>query len=355
MVKYPGTKYFNSINPLFIVLSIINCFQFLYSQDNLNQNYILLLGTIIKLENSISKADEYIRVYENAILKCEKTIASSEKIISLAREKGNTEAEKVAGDALLKSTDAKEKNIKLLNSAKLRKKQSEIILASVKNKVSVNSKNSPLFDAVALNYYGEITILKQDGKQFKLNDTQSSLLEAGDIITTSQNSKIELQFLEGRGNMTIGENTKLKFNKQDSTDVVDLIKGEVKLGVEKIDEYENDLLEQYEKYKQTVTSIPESYEQFIISLRAKYRKKFEVRTPSFAIAVRGTEFLVYNNEKIGSEIIVLEGTVEMKSTNGLNAILINAGQKGTVNEEGILSEPTQIDITKLEKWWEDEQ
>lgn len=338
-----------------IFLTMILSFNNISAQEYSYQKNILLLSTILKLEKNITKSVEDIRRYENAILKCERTIAASEKIISLAQEKGNLEAGKVAKDALLKSSEAKEKNIRLLNSAKLKKKQSEVILTSVKNEILVNSKNAPVIDAIALNYYGDITILKNNGEQLKLNDSQNSLLENGDVITTSQNSKVELQFLEGRGNIHIGENTKLKFNQQDSTDIVDLIKGKVKLGVQKIDKFEKDLIEQYEKYKETVTSIPESYEQFVKRWQAKMRKKFEVRTPWGGGAVRGTEFLVNNDDKKGTEIIVLEGKVEMKSASGLNTILINAGQKGIINDEGVLSKPVQVDVTKLERWWEDAQ
>jgi len=209
-----------------------------------------------------------------------------------------------------------------------------------------------------LNYYGDITILKNNGEQLKLSDTQNSLLENGDVITTSQNSKIELQFLEGRGNITVGENTKLKFSKQDSTDLVDMIKGKVKLGVKRIDEYEKELIDEYEEYKKDIQVIDKSLEQTFGYIRAKtkkYANKFEVRTPTVAVAIRGTEFLVNSNDDLSTEIIVLEGTVEMKAINGNKTILINAGQKGIVNGEGILSEPTQIDVTKLEKWWEDEE
>ena len=337
--------------PLILILLCSNTF----AQEYSYQKNILLLGSILKLEKNITKSVEDIERYENAILKCERTITTSEKIIGLAKEKGNLEAEKVAKDALLKSSEAKEKNIRLLNSAKLKKKQSEIILASVKNKISVNSKNDFVIDAVALNYYGDITILKNNGEQLKLSDTQNSLLENGDVITTSQNSKVELQFLEGRGNIHIGENTTLKFNKEDSTDVVDLIKGKVKLGVQKIDKFEKDLIEMYEKYKQTVTSIPESYEQFIKRWQAKMKKKFEIRRGAGTCSIRGTEFLVYSKEDKSTEIIVLEGSIEMKSTNGSNTILINAGEKGIIKDEGNLLEPTKIDITKLDRWWEDVQ
>ncbi len=340
-----------------IFLTMVLSFNNIFAQEYSDQKNILLLGTILKLEKNITKSAENIQRYENAILKCERTITASEKIIGLAQEKGNLEAGKVAKDALLKSSEAKEKNIKLLNSAKLKKKQSEIILASVKNKTSVNSKNAPVIDAIALNYYGDITVLKNNGEQLKLSDTQNSLLENGDVIITSQNSKVELQFLEGRGNINIGENTKLKFNNEDSTDVIDVIKGKVKLAVQKIDEYEKELMKKYEDYKNDSLSVDEYMNKLFGHIRAKtkkFAKKFEVRTGTGTCSIRGTELLVYKDDK-STEIIVLEGIVEMKSANGSNAILINAGQKGIIKDEGNISEPTKIDVTKLGKWWEDEE
>ena len=104
-----------------IFLTMILSFNYTFAQEYSYRENILLLSTILKLEKNITKSVEDIRRYENAILKCERTITTSEKIIGLAQEKGNLEAEKVAKDALLKSSEAKEKNIRLLNSAKLKK------------------------------------------------------------------------------------------------------------------------------------------------------------------------------------------------------------------------------------------
>jgi FecR protein len=359
MVVKMKTECIRSVPLFFLVLFLYNIFPVAYTQESSDQISVLLFGTIVKLENNVSKADENIRRYENEILKCEKTIATSEKIKSHAQEKGNSEVGKVANEALLKANSAKDKNNRLLNIAELRKKQSETILASVKNSSSLNSTKSSTINAVTLNYSGEINIQKNNGEKFKVDENQSPLLEAGDVITTAENSKIEMQFLEGRGNVIVGENSKLKMEKlNDSTDVMDVIEGKVKLGVLKVDEYEKDLKEKYEAYKNDSLSADEYLNNLYGHIRAgikHYTRKFEVRTPTAVCANRGTEFIVYYNENNSSEVIVLEGTVEMKSTNGLNTILINAGQKGVANEKGILSGPIQIDVTKLEKWWEDEQ
>jgi len=165
-----------------------------------------------------------------------------------------------------------------------------------------------------------------------------------------------MQFLEGRGNLFIGENSTLKFNKPDSIDIVDVIKGKVKFAVQKTEEFEKELKELYEEYKQKVETIPESYEQFIKRYQAKMKKKFDVRIRSSGTAsIRGTEFIVVSDNNKGAELIVLEGIVEMKSKDGLKTVLINASQKGVFDIDGNLSEPENIDLTKIEEWWTDEE
>ena len=46
-----------------------------------------------------------------------------------------------------------------------------------------------------------------------LDGSNTGFLEKGDIIATDVNSKVELEFLEGRGNMVVAENSNLKWNR----------------------------------------------------------------------------------------------------------------------------------------------
>ena len=68
--------------------------------------------------------------------------------------------------------------------------------------------------------------------------------------------------------------------------------------------------------------------------------------------MRGTEFLVFEDDQTGTEIIVLEGSVEMKGTKGDKTVIVNAGYKGAATKGGILSDPEKIDLSKIERWWE---
>lgn len=317
-----------------------------------------LLGAILKLEDYLKKTDIKIKRYENSIIKCDKTITTAANIINTARQDGNTEAERVANDALIKSTNARQKNITLLSSANFQKKQYESILTSLKNQANLPSSNTNKKSTTLLGYSGSITINKNNGKEIKLDETNSSLLEIGDIISTSGNSKIELQFLEGRGNFVLGENSKIKFNKDDSTDVIDLLEGKVKMNIKKAEAFYDDLEKKYEVLMQSGHPIDKGLELLYKNIRMKTKKllakKFEVRTPSAVTSIRGTEFITTNYDN-RTEIIVIEGTVELKSNVDQKTVLIMTGQKGVVNNDGSHSEPQVIDLEKLENWWNDEE
>ena len=84
------------------------------------------------------------------------------------------------------------------------------------------------------------------------------------------------------------------------------------------------------------------------------RKKLEmqVRMPAAVCAVRGTKFLVYEDAKKGTEVVVLEGSVEVKSKKENRTAVVNEGYRAAVSKDGKLSEPEKIDISELDRWWE---
>ena len=54
----------------------------------------------------------------------------------------------------------------------------------------------------------------------------------------------------------------------------------------------------------------------------------------------------------GTETVVLEGGVELKSKKENRTIVVNEGYRAAVAKDGKLSEPQKIDIANLERWWE---
>jgi len=76
------------------------------------------------------------------------------------------------------------------------------------------------------------------------------------------------------------------------------------------------------------------------------------RTKSAVLADRETQFLVYEDEKKGTEVIVLEESVELKSKNENRTVVVNEEYRVAAAKDGKLSEPEKIDLSNLERWWE---
>ena len=84
----------------------------------------------------------------------------------------------------------------------------------------------------------------------------------------------------------------------------------------------------------------------------KIARIVEVRTKSAVLADRGTQFLIYGDEKKGTEVIVLEESVELKSKNENRTVVVNEEYRVAVAKDGKLSEPEKIDLSNLKRGWE---
>jgi len=115
-----------------LFVTIILCIGSAHAQMTNVERGNWLLGVIFKLERMRDNAIADIQKYESETYKCNATIGKCKNIIRLARQKGNAEAERIAGSALAKARQAKLKNEKLKNSAMLRKKRAEVALAYAK-------------------------------------------------------------------------------------------------------------------------------------------------------------------------------------------------------------------------------
>ena len=337
---------------VFVLIVSLNPFSVSEAQMMGPERSHWLLGVIFKLETMRDKAIADIQKYEGEIQKCDDTINKSENIVRLAQQNGNAKAERIAREASIKAQEARTKNRDNKTSAEHNKQRAEGGLATVKNELSKALSQPQKVISVITNYSGRVSIQKKSGDIIDVAKNQTGLLENGDDIVTYSNSSAELQFLDGRGSLRVAEFSRVKMEEDDAgTEVMKMIQGKVSIGVEKADTYQKMMEEKLKEYKEKGSNLPTEYETFIKGLKARIQSKFEVRTSSGAASVRGTEFLVYEDEKRGTELIVLEGSVEMKGNKGDKTIVVNAGYKGSITKDGIVSEPQKTDISKRETWW----
>ena len=367
-----------SISILTILVSILFvCTGSAYAQRTDIQGKSRLLGMIFKLENLEERAATDIQLYESRIKKCGDTIRKCQNIIHLAQKKGHTQAEKVAGDALAKAMNAKRINTDLKHAAELRKKRTGIAKATVSNLLKTEVSARPEIKSLITDYSGDVYVWSEkQGRTIKLGEDSVFCLKPGEVILTKDNSSVEMQFLDGRGAVRIGEHSKLSIEENESgSQTINMIKGKIHIAVNKLDEYRKMFEEKLKSYKELenpstvkdvlMQEIAEEYGQKKDRIEKVKSGKYDtygvlgplgsaplIRTPCVAIAIRGTKILVFEDEKTGTELIVLEGVVDVKATKGEESIPVDAGYRIWATKDGVISKPEKIDLKKIKRWWE---
>jgi len=313
-----------------------------------------LLGVIFKLEKMRDDAAADIQRYTSEIYKCSDTIGKSENIIRLARQRSNTEAERIAGTALAKARQAKLKNEELKNAAELRKRKAEIVLANVRNLLAKQLNSKAEIRSVVTGITGRATIFsKRLNKSMPVEDTNAAFLEPGDEIWTYGNSSVEMQFLDGRGTLKLGEYSKFRMG-EDSTgqQVIHMLKGKIYIAVDKLDDYRRMMKEGAEefgeKYKEALKKLAKKTEKLEEKLGWVHLR---VRSESSMGAIRGTKLVVIEHEAKETEWIVLEGVVDVKAIKGDESASVDAGYRIQASKDGVISKPVKIDLKKIKRWW----
>lgn len=85
----------------------------------------------------------------------------------------------------------------------------------------------------------------------------------------------------------------------------------------------------------------------------KPRNKFEIHTPVAVTSPRGTEFTLEVSEDGATTLIVLEGAADFSDLQMSKTVTVVQNQTSTVRPGGVPSDPTTLDLNKIEAWWEE--
>jgi hypothetical protein len=339
---------------LFLLLAILSGCNISSAQNSDIPNNSWLLASILRLMNSRDQAIANVKKYEAEIQKCNVTITKSESLLSLARQQANARAEEIAREALAKAQSAKEKNTELRDSAAVDKMRMEGALTRAREDLSAALSHPRKIESIMTDVSGSVSLKKPGGPTLDLRMDQKGFLEKGDEITTSANSHVELQFLDGRGTISLGENSRVKMEEDKAgAQVLSLSQGKADIRVEKLEDFQKEMEERLEAYGQDLETVKDELKQKAMRafLKSKaFARKLEVETPTCVIADRGTEFVLFVDDRTGTELIVLEGSAEMLSKTGDKTLIIEAGYKCHTTSDGLLSEPEKVDLSKIQRW-----
>ena len=321
-----------------------------------SRNDGFLLGALFRTRDLIDRTSADLQKIDREIQENDRVIKKAEEIIVLAGQKNNKQAESVAREALLKAREARKKNDETRARLETAGTRSAAAYAAITNRLASNRGNgsNSRIQGLVAQHSGRVEIFKKNGEISYLDGNDPGFLELGDEMTTYGSSSADVQTLDGRGTVHLGEFSKIKIEEDNPQgQVLRLVQGKIYSAVEKMDDFTNMLQEKTKPFGSdflTVANVSEKeYEAVIKSLRARAQNKFEVRTPSWAMAVRGTRFSVELKNEETTEITVFEGSVEAGDLKGEKRVLVEEGFKVIITKDGI-SAPQKI--TETDKWWD---
>lgn len=270
-------------------------------------------GVLFNLEKM--RDDAVARIRTN-----EETIRKSNDLIRRARELRKPDVEAIAQRALAKALEAKKKNEWQLKKAREG-------IPRVRNLLAKTIGQEAKIQAVVSHVSGLAVYCKKGTDEWiDLNSDSGAYLEPGDEIRTAS-GRVELHMLEGEGTLMVGPFTRFTMRKPG-------------LGTELIDLYEGTIMPKVKKQ--------------LHSLYDKYFERFKVKTPTVIVAIRGTQFLVNVESEKTTEIVVLDGTVEVSAPGGEKTVLVKAGHMLKVIKGEDILKPSPVDLNRITRWWETE-
>jgi hypothetical protein len=328
---------------------------FAQDDDAVQSNF--LLGESVRLIRLRDSAVQEILRLENEIRRADAVIANGEKIIQIARDRGDSEAEAKVQSLLATASEVRSKNNASKTSLELTQRQIEAALAAVLNKLASASVQSIRIQSTVSAFTGRVSIQKKNEEPSNIDGIRPVFLENGAVVTTYGKSSVELKFLEGRGTLKMGENSQIEMadEKGADTQAIKLVKGAVNISVEKLETYEKELQKKIDGYEADLKTVKDEAKQRIVDeynatrgAVKRFRKKFEVRTPAAVTSVRNTRFNVRLDGPERTEIIMFEGSVEVKPLKATKSFVVEAGYKAVFSADGIVTGPEKIDPSKIE-------
>ncbi|HEX5328735.1 FecR family protein [Sulfuricurvum sp.] len=279
------------------------------------------------------------------IRKAEETIAKANTLIDRARQLDNQVAESVALKALQTAQENK-------RSFEAKKQQIDRNIAYVRNRMQERAGSDTKIGGMVTNFSGRVRVIsgKPPYEAVAMDGDHPGYFEEGDTIETYGGSRAEVQFLDGRGNMTIGEYSRVTMEQKNPlSETLTVAKGQIHASVDKAEAFGKWM----ENQAQMAADDPEQLLKHDFgAIRAWAKKKsnkFEVRTPSAVTSIRGTTFGISVDDNGRTVIELEEGALAVSNPKKGGETLLRGGEKATVGTEGeIRVEPLTL---PSKTWW----
>jgi hypothetical protein len=297
-------------------------------------------------EAAITKADSRLARAETSITRCR-------GILVRAKASGNTKVEARASKALADAEGLRKK-------ALADKVAAQKALSAVRGRMAGSGPTESEGGIIAVRRDAD----NLSGGRWGEADDPLGSLELGDSISTGSGGGVDLYLRDDDGTesqVRVGASSRLQVqqgSREKAPATLLLEQGEIHV----TDQAEGPDAEIARKKRRSAV------DAFLACLKqSEYIKcwelflkrqslRFEVRTPSWAMAVRGTEYILRYDQSSGTTtLLVLEGEVALCNDTHCQALLVQAGQGARADQNGVSLIPEPINVKAEKLRWEEWQ
>lgn len=212
------------------------------------------------------------------------------------------------------------------------------------------------FSCKMTEFKGQVVVVKSDGKKTVLTEESIVDLAPGDWIATGPNSRVKLHyaFEKGGKDVILGQNSGMTVVvDEDGQNTPKLVKGRMysfsNIASENFVKLEEELLSLQNK----IVNEPDRIKRRFLVRMYEMKNRNRLLLPTFALAVRGTEFTASVDSLGNSYVYLINGAVDIIDKFDGSVVMLTPGSFGVVNAEGKVIKVEKFDVEKFERWWED--
>ncbi|NOY87349.1 MAG: FecR domain-containing protein [Deltaproteobacteria bacterium] len=240
----------------------------------------------------------------------ERTVSKTDRLLSLAREANNTQAEALAGEARTIALAAREKYRRALDRSEAGIRMARSYLEKSDADAGY-ARNTGVFFRM-----GTVDVRRGGTQVWNPPGEGAVVLAPGDSVRTGSDGRVELRVMADGSRIDVAPSTTLK-----------VIKDAIRLDLGKV-----------------LLRIAKGINRKLI--------RFRVKTPVAVCGVRGTEFAVHTEPDGRTVVSVLEGNVEITSLNGGEPVILKAGQELVISSDHRPLVPRKFDLAEIRRGFE---
>jgi hypothetical protein len=304
-----------------------------------------LVVVLLKAQVQRDQAGADLEAVEMELQTNKRMIQDAEERLAIAIETRNRQAGLVPASDLRSARAARRKILRTRTLLEQTRARAEDTYAVVRKMLVSGERPEPDSRILGMvsSHSGSTVILKKDGRKVVLEGEKPGFIEPGDEVSTNGAGRAEVQALDGRGLIQLDGRSRLRIEEDTpQKQALRLIQGRIYSVVDRPEDLERKIRDRIEGPDDDLTALLRRYQGLAGPESAQSREKnLQIRLPEALCSVTGARFSIEVKNEGTTEIIAIEGAVDVSDLRGEKHVLVEEGYRVTVTKNGI-SEPLKI-------------